>query len=422
MISKRNAPDYFVKLKPAQLWEFKQGCVSRMKASGQLRMWKEGEQWFVWCDRCQRYEPVDQLTRQDVEASYVCPMCFREAYGLKKQRRVDCHNYFRLEDSYGYEVKWHWEAGKIMVDGAYQVAYWDGDEYVRDIVIGMGYGLGHYWDKERTGWRYVRPGWYSCHKYYGYFWDADSTDEDPEAVAWEQMVYSKRSYYESITTTNAITLKSDQRKFISQGLYSLKQLRFIQVFDLHSRKQVRKYRGYINKFVCRPDDDKRGWNVYTLDYLWRNKIPLHDFRDYENMCKQLGRKPDKPKDFQHWHDEVAKMVEIKKNKKVSLQIAKRAKKLPSFEKKNATIKPIGSFEELTNVSKTLHNCIRTYAARYAEGMTDLFCLIVGGKLVGAIEVRDKRLIQARADHNGDLPPIAMKQVHQFCTEIGATWK
>ena len=136
------------------------------------------------------------------------------------------------------------------------------------------------------------------------------------------------------------------------------------------------------------------------------------------MCRTLGRKPDKPKPFQYWHDQVTGAYEIKKNEDISRRIVERSRFLKGYEQKDTVIKPVETYNELIDISKQLHNCIRTYAEKYANGTTDLYCMMVNGKLIGAIEIRQKRLIQARADHNADLPAKQQKIINSWCNQQG----
>lgn len=406
--------DHLVDLHTPSEDEFESTIKGILRRAEQLRMWKERDQYYIWCDQCQQWHPIDKRTKGFVIDSHVCPFCFRKASGMKYTCHLDTHTLIRLADTFGYWVDWMLHNGKLIVKKMYQVAYWsDTSEYVRNI-LGTMSGCVGWWSQSH--WRCTRKIW-GYWRYHGAFYDAepfDGYEDDP----WEFAIHSKRSYYQFVAQN--IELKSDQKKFISEGIYDQNQIEYIRAFDLHDAKTVHKYTKYMKKYVCR--SEYGGWNVHTLDYLARNDIRLYDYDDYCSMCRTVGRKPDKPTDFKFWHDQIAKAAEVKKNEAVSLQIAKRSEVLPSYEKKATLIKPIASYEELMDVSKTLHNCIRTYAEKYAKGQTDLFCMIVGGKLVGAIEVRNKQLIQARADHNEDLPTAAMKQVHQFCTEIGATWR
>lgn len=406
--------DHLIDLYEPELAEFESTIQNILRRSEQLRMWKNGDQYYLWCDQCQQFHPVDKETRKYVNDSHVCPFCFRKANGIKHTCDIDTHTLIRLDNTFGYWVEWMLWNGELTIKSAYQVAYWSEiSEYVRNIIYTMSGCVG-WWYKDH--WRYVRQN-YGYWKYHGAFYDAEPF-EAYEGDPWEYAIHTKREYYNFIS--QGMELKSDQKKFISQGLYDQNQLEYIRAFDLHDAKTVHKYTKYMKKYICR--SEYGGWNVHTLDYLARNDIRIYDYNDYCTMCQMLGRKPDKPKDFKFWHDQVTAAAEVKKNEKVSLQISKRSGVLPSYEKKATLIKPIASYEELMDVSKTLHNCIRTYAEKYAQGQTDLFCMIVNGKIVGALEIRKKELIQARADHNDDLPPVAMKTVHQFCTQIGARWK
>lgn len=407
--------DHLVELYDPDLSEFEPTVEMYIRFVRDLRMWKEGDQYLLWCDQCQQWHPIDKQTRQYVIDSHICPWCFRKADNMRHSCNIDTHLLIMLEDTYGYWVNWQLHNGVLKIKSAYQVAYWsETTEYVRNIIGTMSGGIA-WWEKSH--WRRSRTNWGSGYWRYHNDFIHEAYWNDPDDP-WEYAVSSKREYYELVA--NTIELKSDQKKFITKGLYEENQLEFIRAFDLHDAQTVHKYTKYMKKHYCRPEYG--GWNVHTLDYLYRNNIPLHDYYDYCNMCRILGRKPDKPTDFWHWHNQVQEAVQIKKNKAVSLLIAKRSEELPSYEQKQTHIKPIASYEELMDVSKTLHNCIRTYAERYADGRTDLFCMTIGDKIVGALEIRKKELIQARADHNGVLPPAAMKAVHQFCTQIGATWR
>lgn len=406
--------DHLVELYEPELSEFESTIKWILRRAEQLRMWKERDQYYLWCDQCQQWHPIDKKTKGFVIDSHVCPFCFRKASGMKHACDIDTHTLIKLDNTYGYWVDWMLYKGELIVKRAQQVGYWsETSEYVRNIILTMNGCVG-WWGKNQ--WRYVRQ-IYGYWKYHGAFYDVepfDGYEDDP----WEYAIHSKRSYYEFIAQN--IELKSDQKKFISEGIYDQNQIEYIRAFDLHDAKTVHKYIKYMKKYVCRPEYG--GWNVHTLDYLNRNDIKIYDYADYCDMCRLLGRKPDKPTDFKFWHDQMAAAAEVKKNEQVSLQISKRSEVLPSYKKKATLIKPISSYEELMDVSKTLHNCIRTYAEKYASGTTDLFCIIVKEKLVGALEIRKNELIQARADHNGRLPASAMKNVHQFCMEIGATYK
>jgi len=402
--------DHLVELYEPELREFESTLQGILYRSQHLRMWKEGDQWYLWCDQCRHWEPIDKKTRGLVVDSHVCPFCFRKASGLHHKCELETHTLIRLDNTYGYWVEWSLYNGVLKIKSAHQVAYWtETQEYVRGIIYTMNGCLGQYCNRN---WRHVRQ-YYGYWKYHGAFYDAEpfAADEDDP---WDYAIKSKREYYQFIS--QGMNLKSDQVKFISNGLYDQNQLEYIRAFDLHDAKTVHKYTKYMKKYLCR--SEYSGWNVYTLDYLARNDIRIYDYKDYCDMCQTLGRKPDKPKDFKYWHDQIADACEVKKNEHLARLIRERGKSLIGYEQKNTLIKPIETYNELIDVSKELHNCIRTYAEKYAKGNTDLYCMIVDGKLIGAIEIRQKRLVQARADHNASLPAKQQKIVNRWCTQQG----
>ena len=118
-------------------------------------------------------------------------------------------------------------------------------------------------------------------------------------------------------------------------------------------------------------------------------------------------------DFKHWHDEVTMAVEVKKNEQYAAMIQERAKGLKHYEKGEVVMNPIGSFQQCIEVGHTLHNCIRTYAERYAKGECDLYYISDKGQIVVAIEVRRGEVKQARSDHNGAMP-AKYNKVLEYC--------
>lgn len=376
-----------------------------------LYLWKDGEQTKAWCSICQHTDTITKETAQDISAAHICPFCFRPLDRIRKSDNETGEVYVQ-DGSNGYHLRYRMERGELKVTGCDHVAAWDGNkEYVRAIIKTMNGCIGR---MANNGWRQVRTTYYGYHTYEPMFWPLRVLQDGD--IAWT--VDSKKEYYRRMAI--GLNLKSDQIKFISQGLYCQNQLAYIAEFDLHSRKDVLKYRRYMKQH---PADAEHTYNKATLDYLYRNGIHLSDYNDYVDNCRKINRKPDKPKDFKHWHDEVIKAVRIKENEQTSRKIQKRAETLKGMETKEKQIRPIKDYPELMVVGQTLHNCIRTYAERYAEGKCDLFCLIVKGEMVGAIEVAKNELVQARGDHNEQLPADYNRFVKKWFTEQygGTIW-
>lgn len=219
---------------------------------------------------------------------------------------------------------------------------------------------------------------------------------------WERGEVKKRTlkdYYMELD----LPFKSNQITLIKNGVYNHNQMRYIYWFDLKSWEEVKKYSSYIkqNNF-----EYNRGlnqiFNVHFLDYLSRNKINILDFRDYVNDCIKAKIKIQKPKNFQEEHMRVNALIDLKENEVYAEQVVERQKELLENEAKidNAEFRTFSSVNDIVFVGKALHNCIaRTYTHIYAEGKCDLYYVKLDGKIAIAIEVKNKKIIQARENHN-----------------------
>ena len=210
-----------------------------------------------------------------------------------------------------------------------------------------------------------------------------------------------------------INFKSNQKKIIITHFLNENQILAIRNFDLKSYDDVSKYSAYINKQMFLSDD--KILNIYYLDYLKRNNINYRTFLDYCGFLEKLNLKLDKPKDFNKAHDEASRKVRLLQEKENSKKIQKVYKSLinKSYLKGKYQIRPIKSAEDLIESGKELHNCLGTYISKYANRQCDLYVLIENEKLIGAIEVRHKKLIQALGKFNDDLKPYQNKIVKDW---------
>ena len=367
-----------------------------MSAAGRLVYKRDTLECF--CFHCQKYFTVEKKIFKQARYTRVCPNCYQPVSYHVTQEWAE-RRWIALCGLWGYAVRYSWKWGEEPKAGYRQVMYYnpkDGLYYRKGIAIGMGYVL---CETDRTEWRPIKADRYGYMPEYNYFFmDVGIPDE-----------MSRKAYYEHI----GIELKSDQTKIASQNIFSRNQLAYIKSFDLHSLEDVEKYRKYMNENSAPTD---LGLNVYYLDYLSRNKIRLSDFMDYMKDCRKIGVKVDKPRDFQRRHIEYSKIVAEMDERETDEKIVKRLESLQGFvyEDGDFTITPIGSCRELTATAKHLHNCMRSYAKRYGDGQTDLFVLRKNGEDRIAIEVKDKELAQARADHNGQCPKNLKAIIKGWC--------
>lgn len=354
-----------------------------------------------FCFHCQKYFNVDKKMFKQARYSKVCPNCYQPVTYHVKEDWAE-RKWIALKGIWGYSVYYSWKWGEEPTTSIRQVMYFnaqDGLFYRKGISIGMGYIL---CECEEKGWRPIKADKYGYMPNYTYFFNDIGIPEE----------MTRKEYYERI----GIRLKSDQVKLASQNVWSKEQLMYMKAFDLHEAEDVEKYSGYMKK---NPIDGDVKLNVHYLRYLAKNKIRLSDYIDYMSDCKFLGLKLDKPKDFQERHRRYSERVDEIRNKGVDDKIRKRAKKLikTSFDDGDFTITPIGSRAELKDTAKHLHNCMLSYAKRYADGETNLYVMRSKGIDIVAIEIKDKKLRQARADHNGECPKEIRRLISRWCAGI-----
>lgn len=367
---------------------------------GKMAFRKTGKVYMIYCFMCSSYEEVSKEKWQQIRAAKVCPNCGREIM-ISNLREAEKSG-FVMDGSFGYWIKTSWMFGEHpKVDAARLVADWSGKRLkVLGIVKTMGCSLSF---DGKTEWRTVR----SDNTYHYCFY---SRCEVPKRTL--------KDYYMELD----LPFKSNQITLIKNGIYNHNQMRYIYWFDLKTKEEIKRYSGYMKN---NPIGSMRDWeemlNIYFLDYLSRNKIRIADFIDYINDCRKLRIKPQKPKDFQEEHMRVNSLIEINKNEKYSENVIERQKELIENEAKigNAEFRTFSSVADIVFVGKVLNNCIaRTYTHLYADGKCDLYYVKQEGRIIIAIEVREKRIIQAREYNNKEATKDNAKLVKKWAKAKG----
>lgn len=359
----------------------------------------------VFCPNCQEYRTYDENIFKEIRYSGVCPKC-RGMHGkIQEYKKPITIWYFFKYAAQGYEidVKYTFNRDpKVHIKQVMEYEFETGKHLVREIYLG-GFG----WNKD------IKPCWI-----YG---DVYEKNKKWHVTNSYYIINSFINYHEYVPHTKKDILKhyenmdykSNQKKLILDHLFNQQQIYAIKVFDLKSADEVYRNRTYIRKLnVNRYTDYKYNFNIYTLEYLKKNKIDLTLYEDYARMCERLGRKLDKPKDFKLWHDRLSDMLDVQKNKQYVDGIESQWKKLKkySYSKKDITIKAFESIDEIVYVSKSLHNCMsRMYIEPYANKKCELYHLDVSGKPTLAIEIKKGKLNQCYADNN-DKPDPKLKRV------------
>lgn len=149
---------------------------------------------------------------------------------------------------------------------------------------------------------------------------------------------------------------------------------------------------------------------YSFDYFKRNaQIPLYTIKDYYEFCQKLALPMNHinkyPDDIKKAHDDLMVKIETVKSKKQDEAILKRVNgglnKL-RFADDKYVITPANSSEDLIRESAKLNHCVKTYADKYAKGMTNIF-LVRKRENVNepfyTLELIDNDIKQLRGNHN-----------------------
>lgn len=136
--------------------------------------------------------------------------------------------------------------------------------------------------------------------------------------------------------------------------------------------------------------------------------------DYIRIAKDLGYDLTEetvffPKNLKERHDIAAQTVKMKENEIMAKKFQRRTKALKAeyeFADSNFIILIPETMYDIIAEGKALHHCVGSYANRHASGETTILFLRkreTPTQPYGTIEIRGKRLIQLRSDHNNNVP-------------------
>lgn len=209
----------------------------------------------------------------------------------------------------------------------------------------------------------------------------------------------------------------------------LKILRLLKEKDISKIKYLEKYTGFgedtsdleeiasyinLNRFI-------------KYSKMHRKKIDKYLYKDYLRFAKMLGldlknNKYAFPKNLKEEHDKLEEQYEIQDKPVVVKAIIKRGKKLSVNQYNNSKfiIFPAKTLKELQNESKQQHNCVRTYAERYASGTCDIYFMrdiSKQEKSLVTVEVKNNRVVQSRIKNNNHPNEKQLQFLKQWEDEI-----
>ena len=152
-----------------------------------------------------------------------------------------------------------------------------------------------------------------------------------------------------------------------------------------------------------------------------------NYNDYLRFADEMGMDLNNPKvlcpdNLTEAHNNAAQQIYVFRNKEKDESIKAFAEKLHKYDFCNGVyeIFPAESTEELVNESKVLHHCVRTYAGRVANGETAIFFVRTHEHPevpLYTLELRGKRVVQVRGNHNSPPAAEAKAFIHQWMSDV-----
>ena len=373
---------------------------------------KQDKAYKCYCTWCNTTEVMPYKKLKMVRAAKRCWNCGHEFNNTTKVTKGYHRQFCSYDNINGFIVSFNYDWGKIIDVNIEHYYHYENyyTHYVRKVNKFM-YSI--VYAPEKESWRrttaYYDNWYHACEPYMG---THDTL---------------RRSYEDFVKRFGGF--KSNQFKFITQGVYNDEQLLAIKCFDLNRPEEVERNNKYIkNKMasLIRMVSENMTLNVYFLDYLSREQIPLHDYLDYARGCLVNHEKPQKPKKEYFWklHDNKIIAKKYADCKQYDEACYERFKELESnvFVKDEYCVMPFKNAYEIVATGQILHNCIGTYVNRYANKITDIYYCKKNDSTVIAIEVTNGKIIQARSDHNGTPEEAEMKFLKTWAKEKNILWK
>lgn len=193
----------------------------------------------------------------------------------------------------------------------------------------------------------------------------------------------------------------------------LKILRMLKEKDISKIRYLEKFTGFSES----TDDLEEISNYISLNRfikyskMHHRNVKTYLYKDYLRFAKLLGfdlknNRYAFPKNLKEEHDKLEQQYEIQGKILVQKAIIKRSKKLAEnkYQNNKFIIFPAKTLKALQDESKQQHNCVQTYAEKYANGTCDIYFMRdinKPKKSLVTVEVINNRVIQSRIKNNAD---------------------
>ena len=191
----------------------------------------------------------------------------------------------------------------------------------------------------------------------------------------------------------------------------LKLLRLLQEENFEKIKYLEKYVSFYDNTNNLEEISKYISLNRFIEYskMQKEKVDLALYIDYLRFAKELGfdlknNRYAFPKNLKEAHDELEKQYEIHCDEIMKKAIRKRGRELLTniYKNNKFIILPAFTLKSLQNESKQQNNCVRTYAKKYAKGVSDIYFMrnITNiRKSLVTVEVQENEVVQSRIKNN-----------------------
>lgn len=221
-------------------------------------------------------------------------------------------------------------------------------------------------------------------------------------------------FYYTKSFQNTFGISKDYYPFMKKYNITYKQLKILRLLKEQNINKIK----YLEKFV-RYDENTNDLEEISkyislsrfIQYakLHHGKVATYLYKDYLRFAKFLGfdlknNRYAFPKNLREEHDKLEKQYKIQNEKIINKEIVKRGKILSinAYKTKKFMITPASTLKALLDESEQQHNCVRTYAEKYADGRCDIYLMRdvkKPNKSLVTVEVKDNKIVQSRKKFN-----------------------
>lgn len=400
----------FVEVEPIEIphWKLMHIARSDMQREPIKYRKKESGKYEIFCPCCNTRAEIEYSELKRIRACGVCPYCFSERKTGRKEVDRRMLSFIDDKDAVWLHYTWDFDSGFRIWDAFHCLHMMPSGKAwaIRGIHAFM-YNVTVRLEERDGPWKISRASTYPWN--IRNYWEYTPIEKKPR----------KQYYSESLEGLRQI-VKPNQVKLLKDHLYNAYQVRNMVIFDLDYDDDIMRHKYRIKK------NDMHSWmmnyakttklNKFYLTYLEENDIEFYIWMDHMKMLQKLGMKMEKPKQFGKRHHELSEIIAAKERAECSKRIVER---YPAISQKEAQYKGFSivafhNADEIVNCGKTLKNCIASYLRKYSTGETDLFYMRDNkNKTVGAIEVKDGKLIQAYGPCNKELTAAQIKTIEKW---------